>query len=225
MEKKDSLTVLITGANRGIGLALCKQYIKQDYHVIGVCRNVSDELAALDIEVIDSIDVSKAEDIKRLNDALNERHIDILINNAGILRSQTFNSLDYQEMLEQFQVNTLGPIRVVDALRNNISSGSKVIMITSRMGSIEDNTSGGQYGYRMSKCALNAASKSLALDLQPKGIALALLHPGYVQTDMVNHGGDITADVSAERLVQRVEELNLENSGSFWHSNGEFLPW
>jgi len=204
---------------------LCKQYIKQDYHVIGVCRNVSDELAALDIEVIDSIDVSKAEDIKRLNDALNERHIDILINNAGILRSQTFNSLDYQEMLEQFQVNTLGPIRVVDALRNNISSGSKVIMITSRMGSIEDNTSGGQYGYRMSKCALNAASKSLALDLQPKGIALALLHPGYVQTDMVNHGGDITADVSAERLVQRVEELNLENSGSFWHSNGEFLPW
>jgi len=225
MEKKDSLTVLITGANRGIGLALCKQYIKQDYHVIGVCRDVSDELAALDIEVIDSIDVSKAEDIKRLNDALNERHIDILINNAGILRSQTFNSLDYQEMLEQFQVNTLGPIRVVDALRNNISSGSKVIMITSRMGSIEDNTSGGQYGYRMSKCALNAASKSLALDLQPKGIALALLHPGYVQTDMVNHGGDISADVSAQRLVQRVEELNLENSGSFWHSNGEFLPW
>lgn len=225
MESKDSLIVLITGANRGIGLALCKQYLKRDCHVIAVCRTISDDLAALPVEVIPSIDVSKAEDIQALSDTLNDRHIDILINNAGILRSQTFNSLDYQEMLEQFKVNTLAPIRVVDSLRNCLASGSKIAMITSRMGSIEDNTSGGQYGYRMSKCALNAAGKSLALDLLPKGIALALLHPGYVQTDMVNHNGDISADLAAERLVARIAELDLENSGSFWHSNGELLPW
>ena len=143
---------------------------------------------------------------------------------ANIENNHSFE-VDFEEIIEQFQVNTLGPLRIVDALRNNLCSGGKIAMITSRMGSIEDNTSGGQYGYRMSKSALNAASKSLALDLQPRGIALAILHPGYVQTEMVNFGGEIAADVAAERLVQRIAELNLENSGTFWHSNGDVLPW
>ena len=225
MQTNDTPVVLVTGANRGIGLALCKHYQQMDYHVIATCRRPSDELQQLEVEVIEGVDVSKANDIAKLKEQLNERHIDILVNNAGILRSHTFNSLDFDEMIEQFHVNTLGPLRMVDALRNNLSSGGKIAMITSRMGSIEDNTSGGQYGYRMSKSALNAASKSLALDLQPRGIALAILHPGYVQTEMVNFGGEIAAEVAAERLIQRIAELNLENSGSFWHSNGELLPW
>ncbi len=225
MQPNNIPVVLITGTNRGIGLALCKHYQQMGHHVIATCRTPSEALEQLDIEVIDGVDVSKADDIAKLQEQLNERHIDILINNAGILRSQTLNSLDFDEIIEQFHVNTLGPLRMVDALRNNLSSGGKIAMITSRMGSIEDNTSGGQYGYRMSKSALNAASKSLALDLQPRGIALAILHPGYVQTEMVNFGGEIAAEVAAERLIQRISELNLENSGSFWHSNGELLPW
>ena len=224
-DKTDSPVVLITGANRGIGLALCKEYLSKGAKVIAVCRQASQELEQLDVEIIQSVDVSTEAGISNLSSNLNDRHIDILINNAGILRSQSFNNLDFEQMLEQFQVNTLGPIRVVDALRNNISSGSKIAMITSRMGSIDDNTSGGSYGYRMSKCALNAAGKSLSIDLKQKGIAVALLHPGYVQTEMVNFGGDIAAEVSASRLVQRIEELNLDNTGSFWHSNGELLPW
>jgi NAD(P)-dependent dehydrogenase (short-subunit alcohol dehydrogenase family) len=230
MTNNNTPVVLVTGANRGIGLALCKQYKDMGYQVIATCRSRSEALEALEndgsgIELIEGVDVSKVTGIQALQEQLNERHIDILINNAGILRSQTLNRLDFEEIIEQFQVNTLGPLRIVDALRNNLCSGGKIAMITSRMGSIEDNTSGGQYGYRMSKSALNAASKSLALDLQPRGIALAILHPGYVQTEMVNFGGEIAADVAAERLVQRIAELNLENSGTFWHSNGDVLPW
>ncbi|PCK09196.1 MAG: short-chain dehydrogenase [Alteromonadaceae bacterium] len=151
--------------------------------------------------------------------------IDILINNAGILRDESFDSLNYEQIIEQFQVNTLGPIRVVEALFNNLKSGSKIALITSRMGSIDDNDSGGRYGYRMSKCALNAAGKSMAVDFKSKGISVALLHPGFVKTEMVNFGGLITAEESANNLAQRIEELSLENTGTFWHSNGEVLPW
>src|SRR5690606_11410042 len=112
-----------------------------------------------------------------------------------------------------------------EALLGNLQQGSKVAFITSRMGSIADNSSGGYYGYRMSKAALNAAAMSLTRDLHPRGIAVAILHPGFVQTAMVNYGGDISADESAKRLSQRIAELSLDNSGGFWHSNGDELPW
>ena len=106
-----------------------------------------------------------------------------------------------------------------------MSQGSKVGIITSRMGSIADNDSGGSYAYRMSKAAVNAAGKSLSIDLKPKGIAVAILHPGWVRTDMTGHGGLIDADESAKGLLDRMAELNLDNSGTFWHMNGEVLPW
>jgi len=217
--------VLVTGANRGIGLALCQYYKKQGNEVVAVCRNASDELVELDVEIIDSVEVTCEQSVSKLAQILNGRKIDLLINNAGILRGQSLNNLDYAAISEQFQVNAVAPIRLVKALMDNLVDGSKIAMITSRMGSIEDNTSGGAYGYRMSKSALNAAGKSLAIDLKPKGIAVALLHPGYVQTEMVNFGGDISAAVAAQRLAQRIEELSLQNSGTFWHSNGEVLPW
>ncbi len=219
------MRVLITGANQGIGLALCKAYQKQGEEVVAVCRNASEELQELSCEIIDSIEVTDKESISRLKQAVGSRNIDILINNAGIYLSQSLDTLHYEAMRQQFEVNSLGPLRVVEALLNNLTKGSKIAMISSRMGSIEDNSSGGSYGYRMSKGALNVASKSLAIDLKPKGIAVAILHPGYVQTKMVNYNGDISAEVSASRLVERIAELDLDNSGSFWHSNGELLPW
>jgi NAD(P)-dependent dehydrogenase (short-subunit alcohol dehydrogenase family) len=125
----------------------------------------------------------------------------------------------------QFKVNAVAPLRITEALLGNLQNGSKVAFITSRMGSIADNTSGSYYGYRMSKAALNAAAMSLTRELHPKGIAVAILHPGYVQTAMVNFGGDISAEESARHLSRRIAELNLDNSGTFWHANGEIMPW
>lgn len=225
MNINNKITVVITGANRGIGLALAKHYLNQGCEVIAVCRQSSQELQTLSLEVIEQIDVASAENMHKLKDKIAGRQIDILINNAGILINQTFNNLDYEKMIEQFMVNSLGPVRVVEALFDCLNSGSKVVFVTSRMGSVEDNTSGGSYGYRMSKCALNIAGKSMAVDFKPKGIAVALLHPGYVQTEMVNFGGEISAELSASRLAERIEQLTIENSGTFWHSNGEVLSW
>jgi NAD(P)-dependent dehydrogenase (short-subunit alcohol dehydrogenase family) len=124
-----------------------------------------------------------------------------------------------------FEVNSLGPLLTTLALVNNMGKGSKVGIITSRMGSIDDNGSGGSYGYRMSKAAVNATGKSLAIDLKPRGIAVAILHPGWVKTDMTGHRGLIDTTESVSGLIERMKELNLENTGSFWHTNGEQLPW
>ena len=217
--------VLITGANRGIGLALCQQYQASGAEVIAVCRRASAELLELGVEIIDSIELTSEQSVLKLTQALGARQIGLLINNAGILRSQSLDNLDFEIVREQFQVNAVAPLRLVKELMGNLIEGSKIAMITSRMGSIEDNSSGSAYGYRMSKSALNAAGKSLAIDLKPNGIAVALLHPGYVQTEMVNFGGEISATEAARRLVQRIEELSLQNSGTFWHSSGEVLPW
>lgn len=218
-------TVLVTGANRGIGLAFVQHYRRRGDRVIGVCRRSSPELLRSGAEIIDDIDVADAESIADLRMRLDGVSIDVLINNAGILRDEHLGTIDYQTVLDQFEVNALGPLRVTEALSANLGKGSKVALITSRMGSITDNTSGGRYGYRMSKAALNMAGMSLARDLAPRGIAVAILHPGYVQTAMVSFGGDISAEVSAQRLVERIDFLTLETSGSFWHSNGETLPW
>jgi NAD(P)-dependent dehydrogenase (short-subunit alcohol dehydrogenase family) len=123
------------------------------------------------------------------------------------------------------EVNAYGPLRVTHELAPLLRRGSKVALITSRMGSIADNTSGGMYGYRMSKAALNAAGKSLAHDLAPLGIAVAILHPGYVKTDMTGGHGSVPPDDAARDLLRRIDELNLENTGTFWHANGSVLPW
>ena len=217
--------VLITGANRGIGYEFARQYARQGYKVIAVCRNNSKQLTELDVDIIEGIDVTKASDLLRLSESVADKKIDILINNAGLLHNDVLGELDAGNIRAQFEVNALAPLRVTEALLPNLHKGSKVALITSRMGSIADNGSGSRYGYRMSKAALNAAGKSLALDLKEQGIAVVLLHPGFVQTDMVNHAGDIPAETAAERLIQRIDELSLDTSGQFFHSNGESLPW
>ncbi|MCE8033877.1 SDR family oxidoreductase [Billgrantia tianxiuensis] len=217
--------VLITGANRGIGLALARHYHTEGWRVIGVCRSVSPELSEIAEQVIDGVDVTRAEDVARLAEAVRGQRLDLLINNAGLLHDESLGSLDFDTIREQMEVNAYGPLRVTEALLDNLSAGSKIANVTSRMGSIADNDSGGRYGYRASKAALNAFGKSLAIDLKPRGIAVAQLHPGYVQTRMVNFGGLIPPEEAAAGIAARIAALTLENSGGFWHSNGEPLPW
>lgn len=217
-------TILVTGCNRGIGLELARQLDERGDTVIGVCRKASQDLPELGIRIIDGIDVSVAGDVAKLHDAIGDEPIDVLINNAGILRRDRFGDLDYDEMLEQYAVNTLSPLRVTEALAGNLREGSKVAIVTSRVGSIEDNGSGGNWGYRASKAAVNMIGINLMHELRPRGIAIALLHPGLVATDMTgNHG--IPAAKSARGLIARIDELSLGSSGTFWHAEGYELPW
>ncbi|MDG2376909.1 MAG: SDR family oxidoreductase [Woeseiaceae bacterium] len=218
-------TILITGANRGIGLELVRQYQTRGDDVVGVCRSTNTHLDASGARVIDGVDVSTEAGISRLSEALRYTPIDVLINNAGILRPDTLNAVDAENMLEHFRVNTLGPLLVTQALVGNLREGSKVGIVTSRVGSIEDNSSGNHYGYRTSKTAVNMVGTNLHHDLSPQGIAVLLLHPGHVQTDMTGGTGATTPVEAAAGLIARLDELSLETSGGFKHAEGYDLPW
>jgi NAD(P)-dependent dehydrogenase (short-subunit alcohol dehydrogenase family) len=221
-------TALVTGSNRGIGLEFCTQLKQRGFDVIATCRHSSPALEALGVEVIDGVEVSEPDSLKELVEKLDGRKIDWLINNAGIAGGLGLSDINVEALdsfKRMYEVNSLGPLLVTNALLGNLGDGSKVGLITSRMGSIDDNDSGGSYAYRMSKAALNAAGKSLSIDLKPRGIAVGILHPGWVRTDMTGHGGLIDTDESVDGLLKRMDGLNLENSGTFWHTNGEVLPW
>ncbi len=217
-------TVVITGANRGIGLELCRQMAARGDDVRAVCRRASDELRALDVAIHEGVDVTDDAALARLAQALGTERIDTLVNNAGILSRQSLDDLDTAAIRAQFEVNALAPLRVTRALLPALHEGAKVAIVTSRMGSIGDNTSGGHYGYRMSKAAANIAGASLACDLRERGIAVILLHPGMVATQMTG-GRGIPAEEAARGLIARIDELSLENTGAFRHANGEPLPW
>jgi len=217
--------VLVTGANRGIGLSFVKLLKKRGETVIAACRRATPELEALGVEVQSGVDVTSDKSLNLLAEKLKGRTLDVLINNAGLLASESFSELDFASIQRQMEVNAYGPLRVAYKLSTTLKRGSKVAMITSRMGSIGDNTSGGMYGYRMSKAALNAASVSLAHDLKPLGVAVGILHPGYVKTEMTGNHGSVEPDAAAADLIKRIDELNLENTGTFWHANGSILPW
>lgn len=219
-------TYLITGANRGIGYEYCRQLKERGDRVIAVCRTASQELQNLGVQVEVDIDITSDRSIAKLCSRLGSTPIDVLINNAGILKRVTLESLDFDSIREQFEVNAISALRMTHALLPHLQPDAKIVLMTSRMGSIADNTSGGSYGYRMSKVALSMAGKSLAHDLQGRGIAVAILHPGLVQTRMTNFtSGGITSEESVKGLLARIDELTLENTGTFWHSNGEVLPW
>lgn len=219
-------TYLITGANRGIGLEYCRQIQAQGNQVIAVCRKPSEELLQLGVTVKADVDLTNPDAVKQLAQDLQGETLDVLINNAGILERVDLDTLDVDSIRRQFEVNAIAPLRFTQALLANLKSGSKIILMTSRMGSIDDNTSGGSYGYRMSKVALSMAGKSLAIDLKPRGIAVGILHPGLVKTRMINFREDgISPAVAVEGLLARIEALNLDNTGTFWHANGEILPW
>ena len=222
-------TIVITGANRGIGLSFAKIYKKFGCEVYALCRCASSELKTLGGNIIEGFDVTEAEAIADVKEALSGITINLLINNAGILQNEVLGDIDFKSIEAQFLVNALGPLRLSEALAPNLKPSkdglARIALMTSRMGSIADNTSGGRYGYRMSKAALNMAGASLAHDLKAQKIAVGIFHPGLVATDMLAGQGDITPDEAAERLDKRIFALNLDNSGSFWHSNGEILPW
>merc|ERR1711973_263955 len=226
--QKMAKRVLIIGTNRGIGLELVKNYANQGATVYALCRKASAELREVkNTTVLEGFDVSndgvmaQIRDCKELPNAL-----DIIIANAGVLERNSFNEIQSTEsLMKQFNTNSLGPLRLARGCVDRMNDGTKFAIITSRMGSIEDNGSGGMYGYRMSKCAVNAMGKSLSVDLKEKGIAVGILHPGYVRTDMTGHNGLIDPPESAAGLVARINDLNIDNSGTFWHMNGDVLPW
>lgn len=217
-------TVLITGGNRGIGLELARQLSARGDQVWVSCRRSSPELDALPVEVLADVDVSSEAGLARLQAGLADQSLDCLINNAGILSNENLADLNLERMRRQFEVNALGPLRVTLALMDKLHSGSKVAIVTSRVGSIADNSSGGMYGYRMSKAAVNMAGANLAIDLREKGIPVALLHPGMVATEMTGNRG-VSPAHAATGLIQRIDALNLATSGHFWHAEGEILPW
>lgn len=221
-------SVLVTGANRGIGLALVRQLAARGDHVIATCRQGSEALTATGARVESPIDVGDAAALAALAKQLDGTRIDQLWLNAGVLERDALGKIDAQGfdgVRRQIEVNALGPLRVAQALLDRLGRGSKIAIITSRMGSIGDNDSGGYYGYRASKAAVNAIGKSLAVDLAPHGVTVLLLHPGYVATDMVGGHGDISPATAAERMIALVDRSGIEQSGSFLHSNGSALPW
>ncbi len=217
-------TYLVTGANKGIGLQICDQLAARGDEVIAVCRSSSADLRDLGLSIIEEIDVSEPEAVLRLKSELGDKKIDVLLNNAGILHGDSFGNLNYEDMLLQFRVNSLGPLRVTEALADNIVDGGKVGIVSSRVGSIADNGSGGYYGYRASKAAVNQIGMNLTHELKPRGIAVALLHPGMVATTMTG-GQGIDPAKAAGGLIDRMDALTLETSGHFWHAEGYELPW
>ena len=219
-------TYLISGANRGIGLEYCRQLKARGDEVIAACRNSSKQLESLGVRVEKGFDLTSQESISRLVSRLKGININVLINNAGHLENISLHNLDLISIRRQFEINAISPLYFTKALLGNLQKDSKVILMTSRMGSIEDNSSGGSYGYRMSKVALCMAGKSLSIDLRSSGIAVALLHPGLVKTEMTNFtSSGISTSESVENLLKRIDNLSLETTGLFWHAKGELIPW
>ena len=217
-------TALIIGGNRGIGFALCEQLKDRGDHVIATSRRSSQQLVELGVTVIDGVDVTEDRSVELLKRSLADQSIDILIHSSGILTNESFDDLDFDRIRAQFEVNTLGPLRIVHGLSDHLKSGAKVGIVSSRVGSLDDNGSGGMFGYRTSKSAVNMVGVNLAHELKPRGVALALLHPGLVATEMTG-GRGIPAFEAAKGLITRMDELNLDNTGKFWHAEGYELPW
>ncbi len=219
-------TYLITGSNRGIGLELCKQIIERGDEVIATCREASSDLKNLGVRIEEDIDISSEDSINNLRQALSGVELDCLIHNAGIYEFNSIDNFDHESIIRQFVVNALSPLSMTRSLRSLLKKYSKIGFITSRMGSIGDNSSGSSYGYRMSKVALSMAAKSLSRDLLKEDIYVAILHPGLVSTRMTGFTKNgISTVESANGLLKRIDSLNKNNSGTFWHTNGEILPW
>ncbi len=217
---------MVTGSNRGIGLELCRQLSERGDKVIATCRSTSKDLEKLDLQVESGIDITSKNSILNLKGKLADSKIDVMIHNAGIAENNNLKNISAESLRRQFEVNAVGPLLFIQSMLKNLKNGSKVILITSRMGSIEDNTSGGSYGYRMSKVALCMAGKSLSIDLKSYGISVALLHPGLVRTRMTGFTQNgISTEQSAIGLIKNIDSLSLKTSGNFWHANGDQLPW
>ena len=230
-------TILITGANRGIGLELSNQYAADGWQIFACSRHpeTSDGLNALAEKYPDQIkvfplDVADPVQIEHLSSLMASETIDLLINNAGIYPdsgANGFGQTDYNEWLQAFKINTLAPFKMSEMFINQISRSQlkTIVTISSQMGSIEDNTSGGSYLYRSSKAAVNMVVKSLAIDFKPKGIKVVVFHPGWVQTDMGGPNAMISVEQSVSGIRKVISSLTLADSGKFLTYEGRKLPW
>lgn len=220
------MNIAIVGSNRGIGLSLVKKLMEKGETVYAFCRKSSKELEELNPEkIITDFEVTDLNEMRRHLNQMKDVRFDALYHVSGIMKSTSIENLDEDAIMTQLRVNSLAPLLSVQAFLPHLNKGAKIGLLTSRMGSVEDNTSGGAYGYRMSKSALNAAGKSLALDLKDQGYPVFLLHPGWVKTDMTGQTGQVTPDESALGLIEIMTTKTLSETGSFWHMNGEKLPW
>jgi NAD(P)-dependent dehydrogenase (short-subunit alcohol dehydrogenase family) len=229
-------TVLITGANRGIGLEFVRQFARGGSQVIACCREPTSASALntlmqesdgkVTVHRLDVANRAQREDLRR---ELGDTPIDLLINNAGVYgqRDATFGNIDEQQWLETFAINAIAPIKLSEALVENVARGRRKIIasISSQMGSIADNSSGGHYVYRSSKAALNAAMKSMALDLQSRGVIAAILHPGWVKTDLGGPNALISVEESVDYMRATLERVTLKDSGTFFDIDGSVMPW
>lgn len=220
------MNVLITGANRGIGLAWARAFRRRGATIVATAREPG---AAPDLEGVASrveeLDVTDDASVALLAERLHGTPIDVLVLNSGILRRDSVDNVDVALCLRQFDTNAMGALRVALALRPNLAlaESPKIIGMTSRMGSIGDNTSGGYYGYRASKAAMNAVFKTLSIDFSPWPVIV--LHPGYIATRMTGNQGDLGPDEAVERMMPIVERLDSSMTGRFFHRDGHELPW
>ena len=229
-------TVLVTGANRGLGLEFARQYAAEGWRVIAACRAPDaaqelQELAAQSggrIHVL-AMNVTDTASVRAAAAVLKGEAVDLLLNNAGVggPPGQQLGNLDYAAWARVLDTNTLGPMRVVEALLENVAQSKlkRVVTITSAMGSIADNLSGGRYAYRSSKAAVNIVMKSLSVDLAPRGITCIVVHPGWVRTDMGGSGGKLTPAESVRALRSLIESIKPEDSGKFLNYDGKPYPW
>ena len=229
-------TILITGANRGIGFELTQQYAEAGWRVIACCRepDKAQELDGVRSDhgeqvSIHRLDVTNSEPIKALVTSMEDTPIDILLNNAGIYgqRDDSLGNIDEDKWLETFRVNTIAPIKVMEAFIDVVAASKRKVFasITSKMGSVADNTSGGSYVYRSSKAALNAAMKSAANDLEGRGISVVVIHPGWVRTDMGGPSGLLSVEQSAKSIRELLGRVSIEDTGKFFNYDGTVIPW
>ena len=230
-------SVLISGANRGLGLAFAKQYAAAGWRVYAGCRtpDSADTLNAVAATTagrvtVHDLDIGNRDSVAALAAGLQGEPLDVLLNNAGVYlgKQRGFGDTDYDDWLETLRINALAPLRMVEALIDNVASSDRklIVCISSKMGSMADNTSsGGAYLYRSSKAALNAVVRSLAVDLAERGVTVMAFHPGWVSTDMGGHEAPVTPAVSVHGMRQVIERLTPADSGRFMDYQGEEIPW
>lgn len=227
--------VLITGANRGLGLGFVKSFLAKNVNVICTTRNIPGSKELLEckkkhpknIEILE-LDLLGENSENTLSDLLSDKPIDIFINNAGVGNSnQRFGVVSSQPWVEVLKVNLIAPLTVTQSIIENIKKGSdkKIYFLSSQLGSIQDNTSGGMYIYRSSKTALNQVVKSLSVDLKPMGITVISLHPGWVKTDMGGPNAPVSIDESIKGMMKVIDTTDIRNTGTFLNFDGQGLPW
>lgn len=224
-------TILIVGADKGIAHSMVEQLATRGDDVIASCLFDGAHLKELGIRVESNVDVTSDEAVNAMATRLRDDGVELdwLMHVAGVLGVDEFGSVDFQDVRRQFEINAIGPLRVVQALADRLKEGSKLGIVTSRVGSLGDNESGGMYAYRISKAAANMAGLNLHHDLSKRGIAVLLLHPGLTATDLTKDFPRnlpwISPEEAAAGLIRNMDQLTLETAGRFRHSNGEYLPW